>query len=79
MPARHLNLLPPAARTTARSESDLGDLGLTAFIFVVGALPVVCDLMGLGRWSGGSLGLGTFGALLSGRELLAWLLRDPAG
>jgi hypothetical protein len=79
MPARHLHLTPAAPRTTVRSESDLGDLGLTGFLFVLGALPLVCDLAGIGRWSGGTLGLGTAGALLSGRELLAWLLRGRAG
>lgn len=79
MPARHLHLVPPAARTAAHlpgDAGDLGDLGLTAFIFLVGALPVACALAGLGRWSQGTLGLGTAGALLSGRELLTWLLGD---
>lgn len=75
MPARQLHLVPPAARAASCTGSDLPDLALTAFIFALGTLPLVCDLAGVGRWSGGSLGLGTAGALLSGRELLGWLLR----
>lgn len=78
MPARQLHLVQPAARA-ASPGSDLPDLALTAFIFALGTLPLVCDLAGFGRWSGGSLGLGTAGALLSGRELLGWLLRARPG
>jgi hypothetical protein len=74
MPARQLHLVPPAVRASC-AGSDLPDLALTAFIFALGSLPLVCDLAGVGRWSGGSLGLGTAGALLSGRELLGWLRR----
>lgn len=77
-PERHLHAVPPCALEEAVT-GELGDLGLTATIFAVALLPIVCDLAGLGRWGGGSLGLGTLGALLAGRELGAWARRALSG
>lgn len=77
--ARQLQIVPPHASRPARPESQLGDLGLTAMIFVLGVLPLACEVGGLGRWGAGSLGLGTAGAMLSGRELLAWLVGGRTG
>lgn len=79
MTARPLQLVPHPPAPPARAESQLGDLGLTSLIFVVGALPLACELAGLGRWGASSLGLGTAGALLSGREILTWLTGGRSG
>ncbi len=79
MPARPLQLVSPPPPAPVRAESELGDLGLTALIFVLGALPLCCELAGLGRWGASSLGLGTAGALLSGREILTWLAGHRSG
>ncbi len=79
MTARPLQLVAPPPARQERPESQLGDLGLTALIFVLGALPLACELAGFGRWGAGSLGLGTAGALLSGRELLTWVAGRRSG
>ena len=79
MTAPPLQLVPTPPAAPARPDSQLGDLGVTALIFVVGALPLVCELAGLGRWGSGTLGLGTAGALLSGREILTWLAGGRSG
>jgi hypothetical protein len=50
-----------------------GDVGLTAMIFLVAALPLASVLAGVGRWDEASLGLGTLGVILAGRELVSWL------
>lgn len=70
----HLRVARPSPAWAEPTESDLGDLGVTAMIFAVGLLPVACELAGIGRWGGGSLGLGTAAALLAGRELWARLV-----
>lgn len=70
---RHLHVVPPSPRP-APPDHEPGDLGLTALIFVVALLPIACDLAGIGRWSGASLGLGTLGVLLAGRELWGGLV-----
>lgn len=71
----HLHAVAPCAP----DQAELGDLGLTATIFAVGLFPIVCDLAGVGRWGGASLGLGALGALLSGRELAGWARRALSG
>lgn len=69
----HLHVVLPCPGQQEPRESELGDLGLTATIFAIALLPIACDIAGIGRWGGGSLGLGTLGVLLAGRELWAWL------
>jgi hypothetical protein len=71
---RHLHVVPPFLYQEEPPESELGDVGLTAMIFAIALLPIACDLAGIGRWGDGSLGLGTLGVLLAGRELWAWLV-----
>ncbi len=74
---RHLHAVPATAHEHATSE--LGEVGLVATIFAVALLPMVCDLAGIGRWDGASLGLGTLGVLLAGRALGAWLMARARG
>lgn len=74
----HLHVVAPCALDEA-AASELGDLGLTATIFAVGLLPIACDLAGVGRWGASSLGLGTMGVLLAGRELGGWARRALSG
>ena len=69
-----LRLVPPCPREDEPPAGDLGDVGLLVMIFVVAALPLASALAGIGRWDGGSLGLGTLGVLVTGRELCVWLL-----
>jgi hypothetical protein len=71
---RHLRLVPPASAERGASPGELEDVGVTLMIFLVAALPLASSIAGLGRWSDGSLGLGTLGVLLAGRELCAWLV-----
>lgn len=75
---RHLHVVPPAPpESEAPSEApsrELEDVGLTMGVFLVAALPLASAIAGVGRWGKGSLGLGTLGVLLAGRELCAWLV-----
>lgn len=76
MPAmeRHLHVVRPSEAEGEAVSSGLEDVGLTLMIFLVAVLPLASALAGIGRWDDASLGLGTLGALLAGRELGAWLL-----
>lgn len=58
----------------AESSSRLEDVGLTLFLLFVAALPVASEIAGIGRWGQGTLGLGTLGICLAGRELGSLLL-----
>jgi hypothetical protein len=71
---RHLRLVPPTPPGGEARSSEIEDVGLTAMIFLVAALPLASAIAGVGRWGDGSLGLGTVGVLLAGRELCAWLV-----
>jgi hypothetical protein len=63
------------SRTAAEEASSaLDDVGLTLFLFLVAALPLASVIAGIGRWGQASLGLGTLGVLLAGRELAAQAL-----
>jgi hypothetical protein len=69
-PRANIHAFPP--RTSYAHPAPVGDLGdfsLTLFILVISMLPLICLRAGVGSWGGGSLGLGTAGALLAGREL----------
>lgn len=70
----HLHVVPPCPREDDAPAGDVGDAALVLMIFVVAALPLASALAGLGRWDGGSLGLGTLGVLVTGRELGVWLV-----
>jgi hypothetical protein len=68
---RHVHVVRAAAE---EASSELGDVGLTFFLFVVAAFPLASVIAGIGRWGQASLGLGTLGVLLAGRELGALAL-----
>jgi hypothetical protein len=68
---RHLHVVRTAAN---EASSALDDVGLTLFLFVVAAFPLASVVAGIGRWGQASLGLGTLGVLLAGRELGALAL-----
>jgi hypothetical protein len=68
-----LHLVPPASERGGPLRSG-ADVGVTGMIFLVSAIPLVSALAGVGRWDPASLGLGTLGVLLAGRELAAGLL-----
>jgi hypothetical protein len=70
---RHLHVVPPCPREREPPQSALDDLGVTAMIFAVALLPIASQIAGIGRWGDGSLGLGTLGVVLAGRELWTWL------
>jgi hypothetical protein len=71
--ARHLRLVPPGRDDLAPPPAGTAeDLVLDAAIFLVGAVPLVATLAGVGRWGDGSRGIGTIGVLLAGRELWRW-------
>jgi hypothetical protein len=55
-------------------SSELDDVGLTVFLFLVAAFPLASVIAGIGRWDQASLGLGTLGVLFAGRELGARVL-----
>lgn len=71
---RHLHVVRTSPAEREAVSSALGDVGLTITIFVVSALPLVSGIAGVGQWDDRSLGLGTLGVLLAGRELHAWLV-----
>ena len=68
---RPLRVVTPGKPEEGAASSGLEDLGVTVMIFLVAALPLVSAIAGFGHWSEGSLGLGTVGVLLAGRELCA--------
>jgi hypothetical protein len=70
---RHLHVVRTTPTECERTSSALEDVGLTTVIFVVAALPLASMIAGVGQWDDRSLGLGTLGVLLAGRELGAWL------
>jgi hypothetical protein len=70
---RHLHVVRTSPAEREAVSSAPGDVGLTITIFVVSALPLVSMIAGVGQWGDRSLGLGTLGVLLAGRELGAWL------
>lgn len=59
---------PPGRRSTP--APDGGDLALLGMILAVNLVPLVGEAVARGRWGGGTLGLATAGALVSGRELV---------
>jgi hypothetical protein len=72
---RHLHVVRPGpARGEAAPPRELPDVGVTVMLFLVTALPVASALAGVGRWDDASLGVGTLGVLLTGRELGALAL-----
>lgn len=70
----HLRLVAAAGWASGPRHPALHDLGLTLFIFLVAAFPLVSELAGLGEWDQRSLGVGAAGVLLAGRELVAPVL-----
>lgn len=70
--AAHLRLV--SAHAAEERPLHLEDIGLTALILVVAALPIALAAAGLGRWEDTSVGFGTVGVVFSGRELLGELL-----
>jgi len=72
---RHLHLVRPAG--TPDPVPDLGidgeleDLVVTGTLFAVSFLPIASALAHVGRWSGGTLGLGAAGSFFAGRALWA--------
>jgi hypothetical protein len=71
---RPLHLVPPDPTGGGTGPREVDDVGLTAMIFLVSALPLASAMAGVGRWGQASLGLATVGAVLAGRELCAWLV-----
>jgi hypothetical protein len=66
---KHLHLVRSSAARPEPAPADRADVGLTLFLLLVAALPLASAIAGVGRWDGASLGLGTLGVLLAGREL----------
>ena len=75
----HLRVVPPVPIESEPVPGELEEVGLLIMIFLVAALPLASAIAGVGRWGDGSLGLGTLGVLLAGRELGAWLLARCRG
>lgn len=78
----HLAVAPPTGAAGGRlraAAGEAGDLGLMATIFAVALLPLACAAAGVGRWGGGTLGLGAVGSLFAGRELWAWAVATVRG
>jgi hypothetical protein len=71
---RHLHLVRTSPAEGEGPAKDRDDVGITLMLFLLSALPPASALAGVGRWSQASLGLGTLGVLLAGRELGALLL-----
>jgi hypothetical protein len=71
---RHLHVVRISRTAPEETSSARDDLALTAFLFVVAALPLVSVIAGIGRFGQASLGLGTLGVLFAGRELAALAL-----
>jgi hypothetical protein len=71
---RSLHVVPPRASGDEDVPRDRDDVGLTLMIFLVAAVPLASVAAGIGRWDAASLGLGTLGVLLAGRELYARLV-----
>jgi hypothetical protein len=69
--------LEPEDRPTLQGFGP-GDVLLTATILLVGLLPFLCDRLGVGQWSAGTLGFASVGAVLAARELFA-LARHRVG
>ena len=73
---RHLHVVPRSPHERDAPPAAIGDVGVTLMLFVVSALPLMGEAARFGRWSGTSLGLGTLGVLLAGRELWARLVAN---
>jgi hypothetical protein len=71
---RHLHVVRTSQTAGEEAPSEREDVGLTLAIFFTAALPLASAMAGVGRWDPGSLGLGTLGVVLAGRELGASLL-----
>jgi hypothetical protein len=71
---RHLHVVRTSPTAGDEAPSELEDVGLTLAIFLVAAFPLASAMAGIGQWDPGSLGLGTLGVLLAGRELGASLI-----
>jgi hypothetical protein len=65
----HLHVIRAPRAPAEEIPQELDDVGLTLFLFLVAAFPLASAIAGVGRWSQASLGLGTLGVLLAGREL----------
>jgi hypothetical protein len=66
---RNLRVARPSAARRPPLSTGRDDVGLTLMLFLIAALPLASTLAGVGRWDEPSLGLGTVGVLLAGREL----------
>lgn len=53
------------------NDGERGDVFLVATIFAISFLPVASAVAHVGHWGSGTLGLGTAGSVLAGRELWA--------
>lgn len=73
---RHLHVVPqdpassPAAAGPAPGSGDGGDLAVMGMLFGVNLVPLVGAAVNRAGWGSGTLGLATFGALVTGRELV---------
>jgi hypothetical protein len=65
----------PAEERTApgRRVADMGDLMLVAVLFLLNLVPVIGELIGVGRWSSTIVGFAAGATLLTGRELWSQL------
>ena len=70
--ARYLRLVE-AQPDPDQGLPERGDVALVAGLFVLNLVPIACDLLRIGHWDSGTLGLSTAGALLLGRELWSQL------
>jgi hypothetical protein len=71
---RHLHVARMSRTAAEEASRERKDVGLTLFLFLVAAFPLASEMAGIGRWGQASLGLGTLGVLLAGRELGALAL-----
>jgi hypothetical protein len=66
-----VDLAPPDAPAPGRTDGS--ELALIATLFALNLIPVLGELLRLGRWSPGIVGFATAAALLTGRELWSQL------
>jgi hypothetical protein len=70
----HLRPVATPGSRAGRRRPASHDVGLTLFIFLVAAFPLASAIAGVGAWDPRSLGVGTAGVVLAGRELAAHLV-----
>jgi hypothetical protein len=68
-PEKHLHAASPSPPAGDDLPGDLGEVGLVLTILLIGLVPLVGVVAGVGSWDELSVGLGTLGVVFAGWQL----------